>query len=164
MVGGLVWQVGQTRAVGFAGRADGSPGMVTLTPCAGLVLAYLNFAIWAFRAGNSQEGEGEAGAVAVAEGAAAAGGAALVKRFGLSRSRTSVMPKVNFGVDWAMGAVEDNAGAGDVGASTFCTGEDALQLSWVVSRSESSPEELLLELVHDWKLRGMITATSKSKQ
>ena len=100
----------------------------------------------------------------VAEGAAAAGGAALVKQFGLSRSRTSVAPKVNFGVDWATGAVEDDAGAGDVGASTFCTGEDALQLSWVVSRSVSSPEELLLELVRDWKLWGMITATSKSKQ
>ena len=164
MVGGLVWQVGQTRAVGFGGRADGSPGMVTLTPGAGLVLACLDFAIWAFRAGNSQEGEGEAGAVAVVEGAAAAGGAALVKWFGLSWSRTSVAPKVNFGVDWPMGAVEDNAGAGDVGASTFRTGEDALQLSWVVSKNESSPEELLLELVRDWKLRGMITATSKSKQ
>ena len=86
-----------------------------------------------------------------------------MKQFGLSRSRTSVTLKVNFGVDWATGAVEDDAGAGDVGASTFRTGEDALQLSWVVSRSESSPEELLLELVHDWKLRGMITATSKSK-
>ena len=105
-------------------------------------------------------GEGEAGA----EGATAAGGAAFVNQFGLSRSHTSVMPKVNFGVDWVTGAVEDNAGAGDVGASTFRTGEDVLQLSWVVSRSVSSLEELLLELVRDWKLQGMITATSKSKQ
>ena len=84
-----------------------------------------------------------------------------MKWFGLLWSHTSVVPKVNFRVDWA---VEDNAGAGDVGASTFCTGEDALQLSWVVSKSMSSLEELLLELVHDWKLWGMITATSKSKQ
>ena len=138
--------------------------MVTLTPCAGLVLACVDFAIWVFRAGNSQGGEGEAGVVAVSEGAAAVGGAAFVKWFGLSRSRTSVTPKVNFGVDWVTGPVEDDAGAGDVGASTFCTGEDVLQLSWVVSRSVSSLEELLLELVRDWKLRGMITATSKSKQ
>ena len=102
--------------------------------------------------------------VAVAEGAAAAGGASLVKQFGLLWSLTSVTPKVNFGVDWATGAVEDDAGAGDVGASTFCTGEDVHQLSWVVSRSVSSLEELLLELVRDWELRGMITTTSKSKQ
>ena len=100
----------------------------------------------------------------VAEGAAAAGGAAFVKQFGLSQSHTSVTPKVNFGGDWVTGTVEDNAGAGDVGASTFHTGEDILQLSWVVSRSMSSLEELFLELVRDWKLWGMITATSKSKQ
>ena len=72
--------------------------MVTLTPYAGLVLTCLDFVIWAFQAGDSQEGKGEAGAVA-AEGAAAAWGAAFVKQFGLSRSHTSVMPKVNFGVD-----------------------------------------------------------------
>ena len=109
-------------------------------------------------------GKGQAGVVAVAEGAAAAGGAAFVKQFGLLRSHTLVVQKVNFGVDWVTGAVEDDAGAGDVGASTFRTGEDVLQLSWVVSRSVSSLEELLLELVCDWKLRGMITATSKSQQ
>ena len=60
--------------------------------------------------------------------------------------------------------MEDDAGAGDVGASTFCTGEDILQLSLVVSRSMSSLEELSLELVHNWKLWGMTTATSKTKQ
>ena len=70
---GLAWQVGQTRTIDFGGRADGSPGMVTLTPCAGLVLACIDFTIWAFQAGNSQQGEGEAGAVVAAEGAAAAG-------------------------------------------------------------------------------------------
>ena len=82
-----------------------------------------------------------------AEGAAAAWGAAFVKQFGLSQSRTSVAPKVNFGVDWVTGAVEDDAGAGDVGASTFCTGEDVLQLSLVVTRNVSSLEELSLEQV-----------------
>ena len=60
-------------------------------------------------------GEGEAGTVVAAEGAAAAGGAAFVKQFGLLQSHTSVTPKVNFGVDWVTGAVEDNASAGDVG-------------------------------------------------
>ena len=108
-------------------------------------------------------GEGEAGAAA-AQGAAAAEGAAFVKQLGLSQSHASIAPKVNFGVDGVTKAVEDNAGAGDAGASTFCTGEGILQLSLVVSRSMSSLEELLLELIHDWKLQGMTTATSKSKQ
>ena len=138
--------------------------MVILTPGAGPVLTCPNFAIWAFQAGDSQGGEGEAGVAAVAEGAAAAGVAAFVKWFGLSQSHTSVMLKVNFGVDWVTGTLEDDAGAGDVGASTFHMGEDVLQLSLVVSRSVSSLEELSLELVHDWKLRGMTTATSKREQ
>ena len=102
----------------------------------------------------------------MAEGAAAAGGAVFMKQFGLLWSHTSVTPKMNFGVDWATGAVEDNVGARDVGASTFCMGEDVLQLSLVVSSSVSSLEELSLELeiMCDWKLWGMTTATSKIKQ
>ena len=153
--------------LGIAGRAGPDhrlqrpcrwvPRDGTLTPCAGPAWTCLDFATWAFQAGDSQGSKGEAGA-------AAAGGAAFVKQLGLSQSHTSSAPKVNFGVDWVTGTVEGDAGAGDAGASTFCMGEGILQLLLVVSRSMSSLEELSLELVHDWKLWGMTTATSKRKQ
>ena len=111
----------------------------------------LNFAIWAFQAGDSQGGQRRSRGSHDRSGSCEGGGAAFAKWFGLLQSNTSAVPKVNFGASWVTGVVEDDA---DAGASTFHMGEGVLQLSLIVSMSMSALEE-------QWD---MTTPTSNSKQ
>ena len=89
--------------VGFGGCAVGSPDIVTLTICTGPAFTFLE--LWAFLAGDSHGGEGEAGTT-------------FKMCLGLSWSQTSVALKLNLGG----GALSNISGRGHWcrGCRRFC--------------------------------------------